>query len=277
LFDTWEQYDDSALEGCNIYQCEFVGENRTDCDKLLSMIKTEVLDTFVTFGSVLIELQSERNSAVKNYLSEFRIVKFIRPYNIVANPITDDIEPIFSDAVKLQPNLKKLIPNTLVGKTFKKMNTNKKSYLSTSQKELVYQKQQIQKTNSGAKFTTVKPLSSDLFYMMETNTTQMDNGFAVLGSLVYCYQRLRLIGMYHKLMRQGIRPLGTKTDLVYFDYATLNSQQIKFIESLHTPTEWGKYKIERNKAMPPMVIETYHGTVNLDDIVVSEDEDDEDE
>jgi hypothetical protein len=233
------------------------------------MIKTELKDTFITFGSVLLELPK-----IKNYLSDYRIVKFLRPYNVVANPVTDDIQPIFSDKVQLQPNLKKLIPNMLVGRTFKKSNTNKKSYLSTSEKELIYQKQEIKKVNKEAQFTSVKPLSKNLFYMMETNTTQMDNGFCVLGAMVYCFQRLRLIGMYHKLMRQGIRPLGTKTDLVYFDYATLNEQQIKFIESLHTPTEWGKYKIERNKAMPPMVIETYHGAVNMDDIEVSEDEDD---
>ena len=142
LFDEYQEYDGHAIEDCTEYKCKFVNVSQTPYDKICSYRK-EAEQTFVTYGLFL--------KYYKEFISEFTILKFNRPYEIVNNPICDDIQNIYS--LNIPKSLCKGIPNIFIGKCFKRHNSNKKAFLSTKQEELVYLQNEIQKSKPESKST----------------------------------------------------------------------------------------------------------------------------
>ena len=267
LFDEFEDYDGHEIEDLSVYRVKFNKSKQTIYDRIASFRKEEY-NTFDTYGLFL--------KKYKLYISSFTILKFIRPYDKVQNPICDDIKNIYSE--DLPKSLIKGIPNIFLGKCYKRNNSNKKTYLSTNEEELIYLQRQkkINKEIEGKKpsdFSQIIPLKDNLFYMMESNSKRMDNGFCVLPTMVYCFQRYRLMKMYRKLRNQGIKIYSIKVDSLKIDYLNLSLQQKEFVDNLCNPNQWGGVKLETPKVMiNNQSVQRNLQPVDLDDFAIPDDE-----
>lgn len=244
IFDDYQTYNGEEIEHHNLYTCEWVASKRTICDNLLSMIKEEEQTQFTVFGFVL---EAMKEYSELRYISEYKIIKFIKPYEVLENPIQEDIKNIFNENVKLPMSLKKNIPNFLVGMCAKRKNTNKKIYLSTDKKELTYQRKQLE--GKVMNLTNISHINDELMFFCQSNSTDYNNGLYAVNAMIYCISRLRNILLYTRMMNLGITPLGVKVDLLYFDYAKLNEKQKNWVSKLDKNT-WGGFKAEYNKKKP---------------------------
>ena len=100
-----------------------------------------------------------------------------------------------------------------------------------------------------------------MFFMMEINTKRMDNGFGVLATMCYNYQRLRIMKLYKKLEEQGIQVYGIKVDSLKIDYLSLNSKQKEYVNNMCDSNRWGGVKLEVAISKRP---------VNLDGVLSDE-------
>jgi hypothetical protein len=169
------------------------------------------------------------------------IHSFVRPCHLASNPAQDGLlEELYADT-DLAPDLKKFLPNMIIGLMNRKYTQSERAVYTTDSEEA---------DHFGG---TVAALPDDAFLAIQrSERIQLSSGFLPMGFLVYDRMRLRMLQLYQDLKAAGVTVFGIATDAFLLDRVPKGEEWEKRMTTGKTWEDVGMLHIEAKKKPVPL-------------------------